>query len=128
MRAAGRSYNVALLSAAEQHGAAHQRPQAFQVVATVAGELLEDGKLDAQALAEASAAYPVTTLGRTGWLLDRLATQHGSTVDTRRLHRHLGTRSQAQRAGVPIVAGGTRPGHTDTRWGVVENSHVEPDL
>lgn len=33
MRAGGFSYYVALLSAAELHGAAHQRPQAFQVMA-----------------------------------------------------------------------------------------------
>jgi predicted transcriptional regulator of viral defense system len=32
MRILGRSYYVAMLSAAELHGAAHQRPQAFQVM------------------------------------------------------------------------------------------------
>ncbi|MCL2467866.1 MAG: type IV toxin-antitoxin system AbiEi family antitoxin [Micrococcales bacterium] len=38
MRALGREYYVGLLSAAELHGAAHQRPQVFQVMA--------DGRVD----------------------------------------------------------------------------------
>jgi predicted transcriptional regulator of viral defense system len=191
MNAAGRGYYVALLSAAELHGAAHQRPQVFQVmvdqrlperdfgrvklrfhqarrvshrptqlvntatgqahvatpevtvldlvsnphagggmgnVATVVAELIEDEMVDSDRLVGAAATYPITTLRRTGWLLDHLAEEYGAEVDTDRLHRALLERSRSTHARVPVAADLPRRGHANKRWGVVENTEIEADL
>lgn len=188
----GRSYYVAMLSAAELHGAAHQRPQVFQVtvdrivsdrdiarvrlrfyrsarlgelpyvlknsrtarvrvsppeatvfdlaarprdsgglfnVATVVGELADDQKLDADALVDAADTYPLAVVRRVGWLLDR----SGEFVDTAdladRLHEFVVSRSDPHRRVVDLLdSAGRRRGATNMRWGLVENTEVEPDL
>ena len=188
----GRRYYVALLSAAELHGAAHQRPQVFQVmvdarvadreiervrlqfsvsadldavpvtlknsrtsqvrvstpeatvldlaarprqsgglsnVATVLGELVEDSKLDPSKLSAAAALYPLAVVRRVGWLLDRV----NDYVDTSDLAVPLRDLVQAgslegRRAVDLLAAGGLRRGRTNSRWGLVENADVEPDL
>jgi len=186
----GRGYYVALLSAAELHGAAHQRPQVFQVmvdralkdrdfgrvrlrfytnsrlaqvpttsrntatghirlstpeataldmaarpndagglsnVATVVGELAQDGRLHGPALASAAALYPQAVARRLGWLLDRI-TEH---ADTSALSAALAetVREGAPRRPVDLLdPSGPRRGPADLRWGVVVNTDVEPDL
>jgi predicted transcriptional regulator of viral defense system len=198
MKAVGRDYYVAFLSAAELHGASHQRPQVFQVmvdarlpdrdygrvklgfhqtkdlaqrptelvnsatgqvrvstpevtlfdlvsepragagwgnVATVAGDLLEDDKLDSQRLAEATPTYPVSTLRRAGWLLDYLASQYGPSVDTGDLReaataRYRATREARSKPWSRVYLDPDEPlrGSTDERWGVVRNIEIEADL
>jgi predicted transcriptional regulator of viral defense system len=199
MGAAGRRYYVGFLSAAELHGASHQRPQVFQVVvnarlkdrdygrvrvvfhqakdvakrptvkvntatgqarvstpevtvfdlvsdpkagagwgnvATVAGEFLEDAKLDATRLAEAAATYSTSTLRRTGWLLDYLAATYGPSVDTAPLHVAASARTDAAAdpGGSPswprvyLDADAAARGSSDKRWGVVANIEIEADL
>lgn len=51
MKRLGESYYVALLSAAELHSAAHQRPQAFQVMVRKNRRLLECGEVRVQFVA-----------------------------------------------------------------------------
>lgn len=51
MQVWGEPYYVALLSAAERHGAAHQRPQAFQVMLRKNREALECGQVRVQFIA-----------------------------------------------------------------------------
>jgi predicted transcriptional regulator of viral defense system len=51
MEQLGELYYVALLSAAELHGAAHQRPQAFQVMVEVNRRLIECGQVRVQFVA-----------------------------------------------------------------------------
>jgi predicted transcriptional regulator of viral defense system len=51
MQHLGEVYYVALLSAAELHGAAHQRPQSFQVMVKVNRRSLECGKVSVQFVA-----------------------------------------------------------------------------
>lgn len=196
MQTAGRAYYVGLLSAAELHGAAHQRPQVFQVmvdtrlpdrdygrvkltfhqsrdvsrrptqtvntgtgqarvatpevtlfdlvadpqagagwgnVATVAGELLEDDKIDSGRLAAAAATYPTSTLRRAGWLLDYLATTYGPSVDTTALYTTAKARvepgSESPRwSRVYFDSNGDHRGKSDKRWGVVQNIEIEADL
>ena len=186
MRAGGYDYYVALLSAAELHGAAHQRPQAFQVmvdralkdrdlgrvklrfyqslkvpdlpvelrntsngqvriatpavvvldlasrpqdgaglsnVATVVGELAEDGKLDPDALLAISDSYPAATLRRLGWLLDAV----DSGIDTDPLVAAVMERGSTSAEDL-LQPGGPRRGHRSPRWGLIENVEVEPDL
>lgn len=188
----GRRYYVALLSAAELHGAAHQRPQVFQVmvdarvadreiervrlqfsvsadldavpvtlknsrtsqvrvstpeatvldlaarprqsgglsnVATVLGELVEESKLDPSKLSAAAALYPLAVVRRVGWLIDRV----NDYADTSELAVPLYDLVQAgslegRRAVDLLAAGGLRRGRTNSRWGLVENADVEPDL
>lgn len=182
----GHPYYVALLSAAELLGAAHQRPQVFQVVttarlrdrsfgrvrisfvtigdmaarpsmtrntptgtirvstpevtlldlvsmpnragglsnvATVVGELLEDGALDFGALAAVAEHYPAAIAQRTGWLLDWLAGELGSTVRLDELH-HVASQRTAPTPLVPGVSGGV----LDDLWNVLVNTSIEPDL
>ncbi len=51
MQVWGEPYYVALLSAAERHGAAHQRPQAYQVMVRKNREALECGQVRVQFIA-----------------------------------------------------------------------------
>lgn len=183
MVAMGRHYYVALLSAAELYGAAHQRPQAFQVmvsrslrdrdlgrvrlrfytrvgidtiptvrrnsatgavrvsspaataldltsrandaggldnVATVVTELVEETGLDATAIIEAAAHYPDAALQRLGWLLDLT-----NAMDTAPLAELVPSRSRPLTL---LDPNGKQSGPANQRWGVVENSRVEPDL
>lgn len=187
MRAGGLAYYVAYLSAAELHGAAHQRPQVFQVVvdrpvqdrdfgrvrvrfyrsklvtevptvlrnsasgqvrvaspevvaldlaarpdvgaglsnvATVLGELAEDGKLDPAQIEKVAGLYPVSVSRRLGWLLDFV----GSQVPTNGLLESVRARSRARRVDDLLLPGGPRRGKRSERWGIVVNSVVEPDL
>lgn len=186
MAAHGRQYYVALLSAAELHGAAHQRPQVFQVmvdkilqdrdfgrvrvrfysrqrlpdvpvveinsnsgrvrvsspaataldlasrprdggglsnVATVVAELVEEAKVSADDFVAAAAAFPNASLRRLGWLLDLV----DAPVERDLMAAHLAERPQG-RANVLLDPRGKRRGRGDKRWGVVVNTHVEPDL
>ena len=186
MKAMSRRYYVALLSAAELHGAAHQRPQVFQVmvdrpvgnrdfgrvrlrfythanisavptqlrntatgqvsistpeatcldlvsrpneagglsnVATVVAELAAESKVDGGGILHAASAYPIANLRRLGWLLDHLE----ADIDTDMLHARLGPGSD-RRATTLLDPAGPRRGHADQRWGVIENTEVEPDL
>jgi predicted transcriptional regulator of viral defense system len=183
----GHSYYVGLLSAAEIHGAAHQRPQIFQVVttgrlrdrgfgrvkiefvsdarsdkhpvmrvntptgtmnvstpevtlldlvaspphggglsnvATVAGELLQEGRLDARAFADAASTYPISVIQRTGWLLDEVAAVTDTDIDTEALAALARRRVEP----TPLSASGKRAGPIDERWNVRLNTTVEPDL
>ena len=192
MRHLGRSYYVGLLSAAELHGAAHQRPQVFQVfvdravsdrdiervrlrfyersdlktvpvqmknsrtsqvlvstpeatvmdlvsrpqdsgalfnVATIIGELAQEGQLDPEMLVDLAPRYPLAVVRRVGWLLDRDAEFVDTAALSDPLHDFVLARSVEGRRIVDLLAaGGPRRGATNRKWGIVENSEVEPDL
>jgi len=186
MTTGGYDYYVGLLSAAELHGAAHQRPQVFQVmvdralkdrdlgrvrlrfyqsakaadlpvelrntssgrvriatpavvaldlasrprdgaglsnVATVIGELAQDAKLDIDAVLAIAEHYPASSLRRVGWLLDAV----DSGVNTDPLAAAVSERA-SQATEVLLQPGGKRQGRRSSRWGLVENTDVEPDL
>lgn len=96
-------------------------------VATVVGELAQDGKLHAAEMASAAALYPRAVARRLGWLLDRIA-EH---VDTSELAAALAETvlEGATRRPVDLLdPSGRRRGTADLRWGVVVNTDVEPDL
>lgn len=187
MTAIGRDYYVALLSAAELHGASHQRPAVFQVmvdrpvadrdlervrlrffthtrltevptelrnsatgqvrlstpvatcldlasrpndagglsnVATVVGELVEESGLRASDLLATARMYPLASLRRLGWLLELTDTD----LDIDALAAAVSDRDAGHRPGALLDPAGPRRGHGNTRWGVVENTAVEPDL
>lgn len=188
----GRSYYVGLLSAAELHGAGHQRPQVFQVmvdrplvdrdiervrlrfyeraridevpvmsrnsrtaavrvsspeatvfdlverpndsgslfnVATIIGELTQEGKIDAAKLVAVAPAYRLAVVRRLGWLLDRDGEFVDTTALSDALHEFLTSHSARGRRAVDLLqAGGPRRGRADAKWGVVVNVDVEPDL
>lgn len=187
MRAGDFIYYVALLSAAELHGAAHQRPQTFQVItdrhvqdrdfgrvrvkfykssmvaqlptvlknsstsqvrvatpevtaldlaarpragaglsniATVLGELAEDDKLNPELIASISESYPIAAIRRLGWLLDLVE----SGLDTDVLLENVKRRTKAHRVDDLLAPGGPRRGRRSARWGLIENTDVEPDL
>ena len=50
--------------------------------ATVAGELLSDGRVRPDALVDAAGTYPVAVLQRVGWILDRVALLVGVAIRT----------------------------------------------
>lgn len=183
----GHAYYLGLLSAAEVHGAAHQRPQVSQIVtdarlrrrcfgrvclefvtdrhvaerpivtrntptgtmrvstpevtvldlvthprhsgglsniATIAGELIQDGALDPSRLTEAVLSYPLAVVQRSGWLLDEAARQGElASLDLAELERIV------SRAAIARLAPG-RPasGDVDRRWRLDVNSPVKSDL
>ena len=192
MRHLGRSYYVGLLSAAELHGAAHQRPQVFQVfvdravsdrdiervrmrfyersdlkavpvqlknsrtsqvlvstpeatvmdlvsrpqdsgalfnVATIIGELAQEGQLDPDKFVDLAPSYPLAVVRRLGWLLDRDAEFVDTAGLSDPLHDFVREQSVEGRRIVDLLAaGGPRRGAANRKWGIVENADVEPDL
>jgi predicted transcriptional regulator of viral defense system len=179
-----RLYYVALLSAAELHGAAHQRPQVFHVmvdrqlahrdlgrvrlrfytrrqissvpvtlrnsatgqvrvstpaataldlasrpndagglsnVATVLVDLVDETGLSSDDVAPVAAMYPKASLRRLGWLLDLADVD----IDTDALAAQVGN---GRRPAVLLDPAGENRGHGNQRWGVVENSIVDPEL
>lgn len=186
MRHLGHDYYVCLLTAAEAHGFAHQKPQLFQVmtparlrdrsfgrvqlsfltstdtgsrptivkntstgtmristlegtvldlvsrplssgglsnVATILAEMVEDEALDLKILADLASAYPVAVAQRTGWLLQFVADDVGSTVDLDALALVADRRTTS----TPLEAYGPRRGHLDAAWNVIVNGSIEPD-
>ena len=94
-------------------------------VATVLSELVAETGLQSSALVDASAAYPVATLRRLGWLLEFVE----SEVDVGILRQNLDRRStEGSRVTALLDPAGGRRGRVNTSWGVVENCRVEPDL
>ena len=187
MRHLGHEYYVGLLSAAELHGFAHQRPQVFQVmtparlrdrsfgrvrlsfitsseaasqpvvvkntptgtirlstvestaldlvslprrsgglsnVATILGEMVQDGALDAKELADLAPRYPRAVAQRTGWLLEHVSGEVGQGLDLEPLRKVAAARSTP----TPLTSHGPRSGPIDDRWNVIVNSPVESDL
>lgn len=178
-----RAYYVGYLSAAEAHGAAHQKPQVFQVVvdrdlrdrdigrvrlrfitnrgvahlpmlrrntptgtmavstpeltavdlanrplrgaaldnvATVLIELVEDGKLHDDALAQLVDEFPVAATRRVGWIVEHF-------TDLR-----LDELADASSGGIDEPSDldpyGPRRGKVDRRWRVRVNTTVDPDV
>lgn len=179
----GRGYYVGYLSAAEVHGAAHQRPQAFQVVvdrevrdrgfgrvrmrfitnrraaelptvrvntptgtmavstpsltaldlttrpehgaalhnvATVLIELIEDHKLDEDALVDLVEQFPVAGSRRLGWLVEQFTDL--------RLDSLAAALAEATREPSLLDPNDSRRGPVDRRWQLRINTRVEPDL
>jgi len=179
----GRGYYVGYLSAAEVHGAAHQRPQVFQVVvdrelrdrefgrvrmrfvtnrhagelptvrvntptgtmavstpsltaldlatrpengaalhnvATVLIELIEDDKLDENALVDLVELFPVAGSRRLGWLVEQFTDL--------RLNSLAAVLAEAAREPSLLDPSDPRRGPVDRRWQLRINATVEPDL
>ena len=183
----GREYYVGWLSAAELHGAAHQRPQVLQVavgthtadrdlgrvhlrfaqrrrvaalprarhntptgqvwvatreltaldladaprlgaglnnVASVLGELADEGTFNADALAQAAEHFPLSTQRRLGYLLEYV----GAAELADALHP-LAERRRAFPADLLAARGGSdADAPVDKRWRLVVNTDVDPDL
>lgn len=192
MKHVNRPYYVALLSAAEQHGASHQRPQVFQVMvdkplrnrdihrvrlrfywnsrladipvvlrnsrtsqvpistpeatvfdlvsrpkaaaalynaATIIGDLTSDNNLNPEKLASVAPLYPLSVVRRTGWLLDRVAEFEDTSALSQSLWEFLNLRNKKDRREVDLLdSRGKRQGSVNTKWGIIENTEVEPDL
>ncbi len=86
-------------------------------VATIIGDMLQDGVIDSGRLADAAVGYPASTAQRIGWLLDYMAKVTKSTIDTEPLVPLAAARA------TPVLldraAGGS--GERDRRWNVVVN-------
>lgn len=92
-------------------------------VATIAGEMLEEGGLDGGALAEVAKQYPGAVVQRTGWLLEQAA----EAVDVEVALDDL--REVARRRPTPSLLLPSGPsGPVDDRWNVIVNTEIEPDL
>ena len=90
MRFHGAPYYVGLLSAAEMHGAAHQRPQEFQVFA--AGQLrpVEVGRNRIRFFLKKSLARTPVELVKTGSGRIRVSTPEATALDLVRFHNRVG--------------------------------------
>lgn len=178
-----RSYYVGFLSAAEVHGAAHQKPQVFQVVvdrdlrdrdlgrvrvrfitnrtivdlptvrrntptgtmavstpaltamdlahrpihgaglhnvATVLIELVRDGKLDDDLLAQLVGHFPAAAARRVGWIIENFTDL--------RLGALAAVASRAVEEPSNLDHYGPRRGAVDPRWRIRVNTTVDPDV
>jgi hypothetical protein len=91
-------------------------------VATVLGELAQDERLDARAIADTARHFPLATARGLGYLLDLL--------DPRELAAELNSLVERRR-GVPadlLAPHGRYDGDVDPRWRARVNTGVERDL
>ncbi len=92
-------------------------------VATIAGEMLEEGALDTQALASVAEQYSGTVVQRAGWLLEKVA----SIVDVEVSLDALQTVAERRASSARLLPSGPT-GPVDERWNVIVNTEIEPDL
>lgn len=97
-------------------------------VATVVGKLAMDSKLSPTALRTAAELLPQAATRRLGWLLDRIANEAGTDELASALHQLLDESAPRTRALDLLDPAGQRRGPGRNRWGVVENTEVEPGL
>ena len=186
MRHLKHEYYVCLLSAAEIHGFAHQRPQKFQVmtnarlrdrsfgrvhvsfvyssaissrsiavrntptgvvrvsslentildlvsmplrsgglsnVATILSEIVDEERVDAKSLGDATTGYPASVVARAGWLVELAAEHVESVVDVDGLRSLVAARVSP----TLLDSAGPRTGALDERWNIIVNTTVEID-
>ncbi len=84
----GEGYYVGLLSAAEYHGAAHQRPQVFQVVAAKSHRPISCGKMRVEFIFRKNAAKIPTESRNTRAGILKIATPEATALDLIGYVRH----------------------------------------
>lgn len=92
-------------------------------VATVIGDLLLEGAIDPDALAEAAADYPSAVAQRTGYLVDRMADDVASSIELDPLEELV-----ADATYTVLDPQRPREGEHDRRWRVIVNTDIEHDL
>ena len=92
-------------------------------VATVIGDLLQEGAIDGDALADVAADYPSAVAQRTGYLVEHMAGEIGASVQLDRLEQLL-----ADATYTVLDPQRPRDGEHDRRWRVIVNTDVEHDL
>jgi predicted transcriptional regulator of viral defense system len=92
-------------------------------VATVIGELLQDGTIDGEALADVAAHYPTAVMQRTGHLVEHMAENAGATLDLSRLEQLV-----IDAANTLLDPRGPHHGRRDRRWHLLANTDIEHDL
>jgi len=93
-------------------------------VMTVIGEMLELNLIDERRLVDAAPAWSLAVAQRVGWLTESAAQVVGAELDLTRLASRAGQRSTPS----PLSPLGERRGRLDSRWNVLVNATVEPDL
>lgn len=92
-------------------------------VATVIGGLLQEGAIDPDALAEAAADYPTSVAQRTGYLVEYMAGEGGTSIQLGRLGQLV-----ADTTYTVLDPQRPRDGEHDRRWHVIINADVEHDV
>jgi predicted transcriptional regulator of viral defense system len=92
-------------------------------VATVIAQFVEDGIIDPAILAKEAAGYPAAVAQRAGYLTEAMAELTGSSLDLTELEDLIrGSES------VPLTPHRSTDGARSSRWGVIVNTEIEPDL
>lgn len=92
-------------------------------VATVIAQFVEDEIIDPDVLAREAAGYPTAVAQRAGLLVESMAELIGASIDLRELERLI-----QGSASVALSSHRRGDGDRNTRWGVVVNAEIEPDL
>ena len=92
-------------------------------VATVIGQLLEDDNVDPLELANQAQTYPTSVAQRAGYLIDAIGPLVDKSADLEELHH-----STVKAEPVLLTTHRDRHGERDSRWGVIVNTEIEPDL
>ena len=92
-------------------------------VATVIGDLLVEGRLDAAVLAEVARMYATTVAQRAGHLIESLAGEVGVAIDLDELAQFVTNCNYT-----PLPPSRPATHHRDRRWRVQINTTVEHDL
>jgi len=92
-------------------------------VGNVIGELVLDGSLDGDRLADAAVDYPTTVVQRAGWLLAHMAIEVGTHLELGQLQELI-----ADAEYTPLDPRSPVEGRRDATWHVIVNTDVEHDL
>ncbi len=91
-------------------------------VATIIGDLLDDKKLDPGGLVDAARNYPSPVAQRVGYLVDLMADETGTSLNTDPLQQHVASSRYHE------LSPGHGDGERDQRWHVIINSDIEHEL
>ena len=92
-------------------------------VATVIGDLLQEGAIDGDALADVAADYSTAVAQRTGYLVEHMADEVGASIQLDRLEQIV-----ADATYTVLNPQRPREGEHDRRWRVIVNTGIEHDL
>lgn len=93
-------------------------------IATVTAELLEDHKINPEALTIEASKYAPTIGRRLAYLIELVSADTGYTVDLSELRANLDFTSPP----TPLSIHHDPNGELDTRWNLIINTEIEPDL
>ena len=92
-------------------------------VASILSEIVDEERVDAKSLGDATTGYPASVVARAGWLVELAAEHVERAVDVDGLRSLVAARVSP----TLLDSAGPRTGALDERWNIIVNTTVEID-